>query len=84
MVRSGKLKLKEGDPDIPEEKSAFQKRKITRSIQVFRIYLGGKTAAAIGKEMRSPRRRGGITHQRVVQILQSAIEYLLSCGWIKD
>lgn len=84
MIRGSHLKVSDMSPFFVEsppplaKESAFQVRRKQQAIRVFMQYMEGKTAEEIGREL-DPQ----VSHQRVVQIIQLAIQTLVEKGWVK-
>jgi DNA-binding transcriptional regulator LsrR (DeoR family) len=75
-MKAGTLALKTGKPRIPRYLSQAQKKRISRSVALCELYFKDgmgveEIAAKIGK-----------THQRVSQILNFGVNFLIDEGYI--
>ncbi len=79
LLRRGELEwaIKESKVEIPEDRTPFQQARLIRCLGVVSDYLKtSKTTQEIGEEM-------NLTHQRVVQLLQFGLGYLMDKQYIR-
>lgn len=75
-LREGRLKLEEGLPKIPLNRSTFQRRRIRASFPMVMRYLRkNRTVNELAKEF-------AVTHQRVSQVLSLGVEFLIEARHI--
>ena len=77
-LRSGSLILSDDSPKVPSDLSDFQRRRLDAALYWTRIYLRGSAAMdEIGENI-------GVTHQRVTQIVQLGVDFLVSKGALRS